>query len=157
MYWVKYNENEFKFITEYEMKEKWTMIAINFLEMRLEAANNGVNVGGMVTRGMKRKIDNAGFGTSYEIKILRSVSLDKLVITIEQPRKIIGRRFTEMERPIVERPTIENYEHRARSQSVCEPSNETESNDEFDPSYIDLDAINDIDLSELLAYLHMDN
>lgn len=152
MYWVKYNENEFKFITEYEMKEKWTMIAINFLEMRLEAANNGVNVVGMVTRGMKKKIHNAGFDTPYKIEILRSILLDKLVITIEQPRKIIGRRFTGMERP-----TIENYEHRARSQSVCEPSNETESNDEFDPSYIDLDAINDIDLTELLAYLHMDN
>lgn len=36
MYWVKFNQNKYKFIHESQIKEKWPLIGINFLEQRLQ-------------------------------------------------------------------------------------------------------------------------
>lgn len=40
MYWVKFPENKYKFIAEDDMKEKWTLLAIDFLEKRLQVVTN---------------------------------------------------------------------------------------------------------------------
>lgn len=91
MYWVRFENGEYKFIESNEMVEKWPLVAINFLEPRLQRCkNNSISL----TRAMKMKSENAGFSEFFEITLLRSVPLDKMLITWK-PSKIIKRRITE--------------------------------------------------------------
>lgn len=50
MYWVKYPENKYKFIAEDDIKENWPLLAIDFLEKRLEVVTNKTEVVGQMRK-----------------------------------------------------------------------------------------------------------
>lgn len=157
MYWVRFENGEGKFIDSNEMVEKYPIVAIDFLEPRLKKCKvNPISL----TRSMTMKSESERFFDFFDIILLRSVPLDKVLIT-RKPSKIIKRRNTEQVPASFENHNRINQRRNTLcdltfNSAVTSTPNHQRSN-EFEGAWGgEIMDVSDTSFSELFQYLSFD-